>query len=81
MWILGKISQEKRKVISLFLVPFTSNVNFKYMDMYPVPEHGRTSVQLLFLLAFLADVMRFKILSGWSMSKSRITTLGFRRAD
>lgn len=47
--------------------------------MYPVPEHERTSVQLL--LAYLADMMRFKILSEWSMSKSRITTLDFRRAD
>lgn len=62
-------------------MPFTNNVNFKYVDMYPVPEHGRTSVQLLLLLACLADMMRFKILSEWSMSKSRITALDFKRAD
>lgn len=61
------------------MVPFTNHVNCKYMYMYPVPEHGRTSVQLL--LAYLAGMMRFKILSEWSMSKSRITTLDFGRAD
>lgn len=62
-------------------MPLTNNVNCEYMDMYPVPEHGRTSVQLL--LAYLADMMRLKMnsLSERSMSKSRIMTLEFRRAD
>lgn len=60
-------------------MPFTNNVNCKYMDMYLVPDHGRMSVQ--FLLAYSDDVMRFKILSDWSMSKSRITALDFRKAD
>lgn len=62
-------------------MPFTNNANCKYMDIYPVPEHGRTSVQLL--LAYLADMMRLKMdsLSEWSMAKSRIMTLDFRRAD